>query len=151
MIIREMSRSDFTVFKDIMRQLPEYFDEQALGAILVDLKFQHGFAACDPPANKIAGFVSYFVYEGVLNIGWIAVAREYRRGGVGTLLMDELRRVASNEGITTIQVWTLGDSVDYEPYEKTRAFYYKQGFKEYRRIKTDNPSCPEEMYLRLTL
>ena len=86
MIIREMVPSDFIFFKEIMRQLPEYFDEHALGAILVDLKYQHGFAACNPPAGTIAGLVSCFVYEAVLNIGWIAVAREYRRCGIGTLL-----------------------------------------------------------------
>ena len=53
--------------------------------------------------------------------------------------------------IETLKVYTLGDSVDYEPYETTRQFYYGCGFEEFRRIVTDNPSCPEELHLKKTI
>ena len=43
---------------------------------------------------------------------------------------------------------TLGESVDYPPYEATRAFYKKHGFAVYQRNQTDNPNCPEELKLK---
>jgi hypothetical protein len=54
-------------------------------------------------------------------------------------------------GIKLIQVYTLGDRVDYPPYEGTHKFYYKNKFIEYRRVQTNNPDCPEELFLRKEL
>ena len=50
--------------------------------------------------------------------------------------------------IEEITTDTLGDSVDYAPYEGTRAFYFKHGFQIYQRAQTDNPGCPEEIKIR---
>ena len=41
----------------------------------------------------------------------------------------------------------LGDSVEYQPYEETRRFYWKCGFSVYKRAQTDNPGCPEEIWI----
>ena len=35
-----------------------------------------------------------------------------------------------------LATYTLGVGVDYAPYEQTRAFYLKHGFKIYQKNKT---------------
>jgi hypothetical protein len=61
------------------------------------------------------------------------------------MLLRELEKKARELGIPEIATYTLGDRVDYAPYEQTRAFYFKNGFSIYQRSQTDNPSCPEEI------
>ncbi|MGZ3775082.1 MAG: hypothetical protein ACXVCN_15255 [Bdellovibrio sp.] len=47
---------------------------------------------------------------------------------------------------------TLDESVDYKPYEKTRAFYFKNGFKKSHVIEhPENPECEAELVLRMDL
>ncbi len=60
---------------------------------------------------------------------------------------DHLR----DAGVTQVRVETLGDSVEYEPYEWTRAFYRAMGFSEFKRVMTDNPGMPESLTLRKTI
>ncbi|MDQ7780396.1 MAG: hypothetical protein RDV41_11930, partial [Planctomycetota bacterium] len=48
-------------------------------------------------------------------------------------------------GLAELATVTLGEGVDYAPYEATRAFYKKHGFVVFQRNKTDNPNCPEEI------
>lgn len=45
-------------------------------------------------------------------------------------------------------VVTLGESVDYEPYERTRRFYRSAGFEDSDRVVTNNPGMPGELTLR---
>ena len=54
-------------------------------------------------------------------------------------------------GLAEIATYTLGDAVDYEPYESTRRFYFARGFKVYQRSTTDNPGCPEEIKIKKQL
>ena len=44
-----------------------------------------------------------------------------------------------------IATHTLGPRVEYEPYERTRQFYFSRGFTVYQTNTTDNPDCPEEI------
>ena len=53
--------------------------------------------------------------------------------------------------MTTVEVETLGESVDYEPYERTRAFYRAIGFRDFKRVMTDNPGMPESLTLQKRL
>lgn len=133
----------------IMKSLDKWFDENALKDILIDLKYHKVYIAKDK--NEIIGFITYFVYEGIGNIGWIGVKLDYQNKKIGKKLLEKTESDFKHNGINTVQVYTLSDSIKYEPYERTRIFYYNNGFKEYRRIKTNNTSCPEELYLRKLL
>ena len=42
-----------------------------------------------------------------------------------------------------MQVDTLGESVDHESYERTRASYRGTGFRDSESVMTDNPGTPE--------
>jgi hypothetical protein len=50
-------------------------------------------------------------------------------------------------GIEELRVGTLGDSVAYEPYVGTRAFYRTLGFADFKHERLDNPECPEKLIL----
>jgi GNAT superfamily N-acetyltransferase len=81
----------------------------------------------------------------------MGVRLKHQRKNVGSMLLNAFEKEMMGKNISNIQVYTLGDSVDYKPYEQKRNFYYKNGFKEYSRIKTSNKSCPKELFLRKNL
>lgn len=95
--------------------------------------------------GHILGFITLFVAEGRLNIGWLGVSKEYQRKGVGGHLLDAAEVAGRKMGLCELGTYTLGDSVDYLPYKQTRAFYFKHGFRIYQRSKTNNQNCPEEI------
>ena len=127
--------------------LPEWFDADARGrAIPVDLRHQQGFVAV--LRDEILGFITLFVAEGRLNIGWLGVRPDKQHDGIGSRLLARAEDFARANGLDEIATWTLGDGVDYPPYDATRRFYYVRGFTVYQRSTTDNPSCPEEIKIK---
>jgi GNAT superfamily N-acetyltransferase len=134
----------------VVKTLTGWFTEDAQQrAVPADLKYQRGFLA--ELDRRVVGFITLFVAEGRLNIGWLAVHRDYHRRGIGGKLVARAEKLAVEMGLTEIATYTLGDSVDFEPYEQTRAFYFKLGFRVYQRNKTDNPECPEEIRIKKTV
>ena len=102
--------------------------------------------------TKIIGFITFFVNEAKAQIGWMGVLPEYQRQHIGKKLLTLLRQNLKSAKVTEIQVHTLGDSVDYTPYEKTRLFYRSFGFKDFKKISNpENPAYEEELILRLEI
>lgn len=128
----------------VAESLPEWFDETArCRSIPVDVKYQEGYVAVQD--GQVVGFITLFVAEGRLNIGWVGVRRERQRKGIGSGLLSKAEEKARQMGITELATYTLGDGVDYTPYKQTRAFYFKNGLSVSQRSTTDSPSCPEEI------
>lgn len=144
--IREGTASDYSTVIQIAKSLDDWFSEDGIRYIKQDLEFENLILVC---ANaEPIGFLSYFTYEGIGYLGWIGVYERYHGTGAGELLFIEFERIMKGHGINTIQVKTLGESVDYPPYDRSRNFYRKMGFKKHRSEITDNPECPEELILR---
>jgi len=144
--IRRAGEADRAGIQAVAAGLPEWFDEHARDvAIPTDIRHQEVFVAV--AAGEVVGFVSVYVSEGRANIGWIGVRRDLHRRGIGSRLLAAVERRAGEMGIAEVAVMTLGDGVDYPPYEATRAFYARCGFTVRRRSTTDNPGCPEELRL----
>ena len=142
--IRPISIDDHQAIMVLVTELPEWFEERTRNhSISIDLKHQDGFVA--EIDGTIVGFVTLFVSEGRLNIGWLGVKRTRHRKGIGSRLLTKVELKAKDMGLKEIGTYTLGDGVENIPYEATRAFYWKQGFKIYQRNKTDYPGCPEEI------
>lgn len=59
----------------------------------------------------------------------MAVKPDHHRRGIGRAILDRAERVLLRDGIEYLQVKTLADTVDYEPYAHTRAFYAACGFR----------------------
>lgn len=136
---------DFKHCIEIAKALPEWFTTGGVKHMSIDLRFQQGFVAVYD--SRIIGFLSFFVNESVARIGWMGVLPEFHRQGIGRKLIERLISELKQAGVCELRVNTLGDSVEYEPYAETRAFYRRIGFKDFQRIKQDNPECPELLIL----
>jgi GNAT superfamily N-acetyltransferase len=131
----------------LIEALLDWFDYDArTRAMPIDLQFQEVFVA--EVEGHTVGFITIYIAEGRVNIGWMGVHPDDQRKGIGSQLIKAAEDFSRQKGIDELAVYTLGDSVDYEPYESTRAFYLKHGFTIYQRSQTDNPGCPEEIKLK---
>ncbi|MDF1596791.1 MAG: GNAT family N-acetyltransferase [Acidimicrobiia bacterium] len=148
--LRLMTPGDFTAVVDLARALPQWFNEEGIRQITVDIERQPGAVA---RANgDVIGFITW-TSDGHSSgeIGWIAVDSGHHREGIGRRLLSLAEDRLQEFGVIDLFVDTLGDSVDYEPYDRTRAFYRAVGFRDFKRVKTDNPGMPESLTLHKTL
>ena len=143
-IIRTLAEPDYSGIIELVAGLPEWFDDTArTTSIPIDIRHQRGFVAVRQ--GNVAGFITLYVADGRLNIGWLGVKRDLHRQGIGRLLLAKAAEVAKALGVRELATYTLGDGVDYEPYARTRQFYFANGFHVYQRSQTDNEGCPEEI------
>ncbi|MCP3974708.1 MAG: GNAT family N-acetyltransferase [bacterium] len=117
-----MNTEDHEAAVALGRALPEYFNDQGIAEMKVEIPQEDGTVA--EVDAKLVGFVTWAIHEGT---GWIAVSGAHHRRGIG-------RR--------------LGESIDYEPYERTRTFYRSVGFRDLRSVTLDNPGMPEMLTLQ---
>jgi len=144
--IREGTASDTDTVLQIAKSLDDWFNDDGIKYIKQDLEFEK-LIIVDADSEPI-GFLSYFLYEGIGYLGWIGVYEQHHGTGAGEILFFEFERIMKNFDINILQVKTLGESVEYPPYDRSRNFYRKVGFKYHRSEFTDNPECPEELILR---
>jgi GNAT superfamily N-acetyltransferase len=143
-IIRPLVESDYSAIDELVAELTEWFDERArTTSIPIDIRHQHGFVAVC--LEEVVGFITLYVAEGRLNIGWLGVKLDLHRQGIGRLLLAKAVEVAKDTGVRELVTYTLGDGVEDEHYARTRQFYFANGFHIYQRNQTDNPGCPEEI------
>ena len=147
--IRELIEEDHNCVMEIANALPQWFSQTGLDHIAVDLKFQPGFVGLRD--DRIVGFTTFFVSEAVGHLGWIGVLPEFHRQGIGRSLVEQVASRLKPSGVHRLEVNTLGDSVEYEPYKRTRQFYRSLGFEEHERIPQNNPECPELLVMRKKL
>ena len=144
--IQPLEEEHYAGILTITEGLPEWFDETARSkSIPTDIRHQEGFVAVSE--QRVVGFVTLYVVEGRLHIGWLGVDKAFQRQGIGSRLIVAAEMRARDLGIDELATYTLGDSVEYQPYEETRRFYWKCGFSVYKRAQTDNPGCPEEIWI----
>ncbi len=143
--IRKYEPEDFEHIIGIAKALPEWFTENGFEHMQIDLRFQKGYVAVKD--SQIIVFLSYFTTEGEGQIGWMGILPKFHSQGIGRMLVNQLISELKEVGVKTLRVYTLGDSVEYEPYARTRAFYRGVGFKDFRRFKQDNTECPEQLIM----
>jgi GNAT superfamily N-acetyltransferase len=130
--------------------LPEWFTPQGLAEIAIDLRFASGYVAMI--GSKLVGFIAFTVTEATATINWMGVLSELHRRGIGRRLVDRVIDDLRSAGVREVLVPTLGDSVNYAPYESTRAFYRAMGFATHQVIaQPDNPHWGEKLILRKQL
>jgi len=144
-----MTPDDLAAAMTVARSLPEWFNDGGIEQMTVDLCHQRGAVA--EVDHDVVGFITWFSRAGVGEIGWIAVAPDHHRRGIGARLLEYAEDRLRRSGATEVQVETLGESVDYEPYERTRAFYRAAGFCYFKSVMTDNPGMPESLTLQKSL
>jgi ribosomal protein S18 acetylase RimI-like enzyme len=148
--VRRMVPADHDAVIKVADSLPEWFNDQGLRNIRIDLRFMSGYVACIDDETPI-GFLLYFVYEAKGHIAWIGVLRQHQRIGVGQALLKAFEADMIAADVAELEVWTLGDSTEYEPYERTRAFYRSLGFKVYKHEHRGSFVHPETAHFRKAL
>ena len=111
----------------------EWFNKEGIKIIKTDFKLNNLVVATNN--GQVSGFSCYTTYCGKMRLIWMGVKRNMQRKGIGKKLLTWLEKEAKKYGLHSIEVETLPDEDDYEPYKKTRAFYYKNGFKRILYIK----------------
>ena len=146
--IRKASGKDFDCSLKIAKSLDKWFTKSAVKSMKVDFKVNNLIVAVD---KGVVGFLCYSSFEESLIVLWMGVKKDYIGKGVGSLLIDHLVKEARKLGLKNILVETLTDKDDYEPYVKTREFYYKNGFKKVCYLnfrKKITPGYDDQILLR---
>jgi GNAT superfamily N-acetyltransferase len=148
--LRPLSEADLESVLEVARALPQWFTPTGLELMQVDLPYQKGWIAWE--GSRPLGFISFFVNQAKGEIGWMGVLPDQQRKGFGKQLLNRLVDDLRSNRVSELYVRTLGDSVEYEPYAKTRAFYRANGFQDFQRIQhPENPEYEEELLLVLRL
>ena len=114
----------------ILRSLPEWFGiAEAVDAYVREV------AALRTLACEDAGFLALKTHSPyAAEIHVMGVLRERQGQGIGTALVAAAEERLRGEGVEYLQVKTLGPSRPSAPYERTRAFYEKVGFRPLEEI-----------------
>jgi len=85
------------------------------------------FAAFD--GEEPIGFVALKIHNRyTAEIYAIGILEPYHRKGIGHSLLTSCEEYCRANGLIYLTAKTLDESVAYEPYDRTRAFYHKNGF-----------------------
>jgi ribosomal protein S18 acetylase RimI-like enzyme len=129
--VRPMGPEDAAGVLDLARTLGDWFNEQGLEEMARDLMSHPGYLAVR--GGRVLGFVTWNAVDGeTANLSWMGVAEPHHRSGIGRTLVDVLVTDLRHRGYRFLDVSTVADSLDYEPYVRTRAFYRAMGFRDHR-------------------
>lgn len=125
-IIDEDLKTNITL--EIMNSLPKWFSppEDILKKSVAHRKMPF-FAAFD--GTKVIGFVALKAHnEFTVEMYNLGVLEECHRQGISHALLMAVESYSKENGYKFITVKTHDASAEYEPYERTRKFYLKNGF-----------------------
>jgi GNAT superfamily N-acetyltransferase len=135
MKIRKATENNKKESLKIAKNLKEWFSDEGLKNMKTDFNYNTLIVAVDE--NKTLGFLCYTTISGVIKILWIGVERSHQRKGIGKNLLKYIEKEGKKNEMKKIEVETLPEEYDHKPYELTRNFYYKNGFKrvEYKKAR----------------
>jgi len=137
-IVKNVENADDkkTTTLKIMHSLPAWFsppeDIERKAVIHREYPFIAAFDD-DVPIGFLALKVHNQYTADIFNLG---VLESYHRQGIGRLLIETAEQFCVDCGYLYLTVKTLDSSAEYEPYERTRAFYSKMGFIPLEVFKT---------------
>jgi len=149
--IRQIIQEDRATIVEMAKSLRQWFTELGIQQIARDLQTLKGLVALED--ENTAGFVTYSINvdETVAELTWIAVHPNLHRKGIGRSLVEALEEVLVRLGVSALEVSTVADSVEYEPYARTRSFYHALGFTDVRVDRGWYPSGDDRLLLRKLL
>jgi len=137
-LIKEITNPDIKteITLCIMNALPTWFSppEDIENKAIIHRTYPF-FAVFDD--DRVIGFLALKIHNQytaeVYNIG---ILEEYHRRAIGHLLIERSVEYCKDNNLIYLTVKTLDSSAVYEPYDRTRAFYYKEGFTPLEVFKT---------------
>jgi ribosomal protein S18 acetylase RimI-like enzyme len=125
---------------------PSWFDSIAINtSIPRDLKVCRTHVA--DVCGRIVGFITDSTAEDRAVIKWIGVEPGRQRRGIGSKLYTALENRLMDAGIGEVRVDTVSELTEYEPYERTRAFYERMGFEVEKVRKIRSEETGEEFHM----
>jgi N-acetylglutamate synthase-like GNAT family acetyltransferase len=126
--VRAAGEADLEPCLDIIRRLPDYFTPDVPEKLAADWRrCSKNWVPVDDDA--VVGFAIVEVRSPLAaEILWAAVDPAHRNGGVGTQLVESVIGTLTDDGARVVEVKTLDESANYEPYESTTAFWRARGF-----------------------
>lgn len=125
-ILSESLKKAITI--EIMGNLPEWFSPPEDIPVKAEIHKKYPFYAVYENDSCI-GFVTLKIHnEYTAEIYNLGVLREFHRKGAGHLLIEACNNYCIKNDKHFLTVKTLDESAVYEPYDRTRAFYKKEGF-----------------------
>lgn len=126
-VVNEKSISNLNACVNIAKELPDFFNQDGIRKIGEALKKDDVYLYVE--SEEVLGFATIdrkndFVAE----ISWMAIDRNQHRNGIGSKLIDFISKALKDKGYKLLEVKTLSEIEDYEPYERTRNFYRKNSF-----------------------
>ena len=113
----------------LVEELPDWFGIPEAVDELVD-KADRAMAVVAIVGGLEVGLLTLIRHtEFAAEIEVMAVAPAHHRQGIGRAMLDRAERSMAQDGVEYLQVKTLADTVEHEPYERTRAFYAACGFR----------------------
>lgn len=91
--------------------------------------------------ENIIGIITYLLYDDTLEI--ISLNSLYEGKGIGTLLIEEVKKKTREEGKSNIKVITTNDNINAIKFYQRRSFIisnvYINSIEKYRKIKPNIP------------
>jgi GNAT superfamily N-acetyltransferase len=117
----------------IVRGLPDFFTADVPARVRGDSERHDGWILAEGEEIVAFAIIDRRSPEAA-EILWIAVQPGRHRSGYGTRLLDHVLGALRDQGVALVEAKTLDRSVDYTPYEATRAFWERNGFVQVDRI-----------------
>ena len=120
----------------IMHSLPAWFSPpEDIEKKAITHREYPFFAAYDE--NKPIGFLALKIHnEYTADIFNLGILEQYHKQGIGHRLLHAAEQYCVDNDYLYLTVKTLDASAEYEPYERTRAFYKNMGFIPLETFKT---------------
>jgi len=133
--IRIANKKEFPGILKVAGDLRKWFTAEALRNMKKDLEINRTIVASEK--NKILGFICYNSYNGAIKILWMGISKPMHRIGIGNKMLTWMINFCKKNEFTFLETETLPEEEKYIPYEQTRNFYYKNGFRrtEYRKAR----------------
>ncbi len=125
--VRRFAAGDAPAAAAIIRGLPDYFTDDVPAKAVRDAASHQAWVLTD--SGPVAGIaVAARKSPAGAEILWIAVDTARRGRGHGTRLLGHVLDHLAADGIGVVEAKTLDRSSGYRPYERTRAFWERNGF-----------------------
>jgi ribosomal protein S18 acetylase RimI-like enzyme len=145
--VRELRVADAPACDAIMASLPEWFGlEDGIRMCAEAVRSQPGLV-CVRDGATIGFLTVERPSDRTAEISWLAVHRDERGRGAGTMLVERLVEDLRREGgVRLLLVKTLSDREDPGPeYAATRAFYLARGFRPAAELDLFGPENPIQL------
>ena len=147
--VRRIEEGDAPLVLLLAGSLDKWFNAEGLEKMAKDLLTHEGFLAVR--GERVLGFLTWEALdEEVANLSWMGVAEAEQDSGIGRALLRALVAELRTRGFQAVEVSTVADSVDYEPYVHTRRFYRASGFVDHR-VDAKYYGSGDDRYDRLVL